>query len=374
MEIRPFKQRASFNIGDRISGLLLEDKETSDRVFVSDWSGTLQILKFEKQTGPDPKVLRKYKKENSSNAILSIDKNHSTDGPQNDKILIGESDGSLDCYHLELNKCVSIGKDNYGRPISKVFSVEGSNRIFSFSWDRVMQTWDSREKTQLYTTKLPENFITAEYLHPYIVAVFGNNSIAFINVETYSSGNSIRAKQIGHDELIRSIALTDSLNHIAFGDIAGTVKVLKKNIASSGLGSYSTKDSLVDEDYSCIFEGRAHSFISPNRSSEYSKALFPANALDFHPKIANTVFSAGGDGYIFGIDYEDEKGCKQNEFKIKGIHNTFQNPISHLKFNRKDGRSLLVAETQEKCFDLFNDNFNDKPLSTIRMLEMMDSE
>ena len=367
MELRPFKQRAFHNVDDRISGLILEDKGTSDRVFVSDWSGKLQILKFEKEAGPDPKVLRTYQKEDSSASILSIDRNKSTSGPRNEQILIGGSDGHLDCYHADINKTTNISEDNAGRPISKVISVEDSTRIFSFSWDKTMHIWDSRDKDLKYFQNLPENFITAEYLHPYIVLVLGNNSIAFISVEKYNNGEAIKPKLIGNDELVRSIALSDSLKHIAIGDVTGTIKIMEKE-DSVDLNSYSVKGSLLDDGYPCQFKVEAHNLKTEN--SKYNKVLFPVNAIDFRPK-TNVLFSAGGDGYVRAINYEDEVVTKQNIFKVKGNAQNFQNPITHLKFHN-DGTSLLVAETQEVCYNLFDENFSDKPNSTIRMLQLID--
>ncbi|RZK89856.1 MAG: hypothetical protein EOO98_09520 [Pedobacter sp.] len=175
------QETGSYEIEGLVSSIILQKQnQQGDRIFISDWNGKIHILRsVEPGSKLKPLVINQ---ELTKCPILSMDINRD-ERVLNNQLIIGTAEGQIAIYHVELEKFQEIGQDKEKRPIAKVISIEKKPLIFSFSWEKVMIVWDSSSREDQYVHALKANFIAAEYVHPYIAILFGNNEIAFIDVE-----------------------------------------------------------------------------------------------------------------------------------------------------------------------------------------------
>jgi len=378
-ENHQLQETGSYEIDSLISTILWhKQSQQGDRIFISDWKGRLHILRsFEPGSRLKPLVSNK---ELIDCPILSMDINRSKEAGSNDQLIIGTAEGILGIYHVELEKLQVIGQDREKRSIAKVISIQDSPLIFTFSWEGFMTIWNSSEKECQFVHPLKANLITAEYVHPYIAILFGNNEIAFIDVVTYSQGSSIKRKPIGYNEPIRSMAFYGkNIEYLAFGDIYGGIKVLKRKSDKEdlkGLSLIYSNKTLIDCDYDAVFSYKAHCTKIPQEVKEkhmlnpkIDRVVFPVKALDFNPRNPTIVASAGGDWSIYIADIDSEKGNQNNSYIKNSKVCPFTGQFTHLKYN-EEGKALITVEKDGQDVN-FKETDVSKLRSTVRLLKFL---
>jgi len=361
------KEKDSYEIESRISNIILQKQSyQSERVIISDWNGSIHILR-----NHDGSRLQKImNKKLFDSPILGMDENRSK-GISSDELFIGTGDGKLKCYDAKNDRLIDFGEDPEKRPVVKIISTD--SRLFTFTWEKAMLYWDITSKECIFKDKLTANFITAEYSDPFIIILFGNNTIAFINVNTYRQASPLRYKKIGdNSELTKSISCYKTIDYLALGDINGGIKVLqrKKKENGSNFELLSDKDQL-SEDFTFIFVIKAHVVKIPQiiktSSLDLNKDVeFPVNAIEFHPTNPQHILSAGGDYSINLIDIETENGSKFKKYTSQDSEILFTKPFTHLKLFSK-GVSFITAEQNSDYYNLDKDNLKNSPKTVIRL-------
>ena len=339
-----FEQIGCYEIGDIVSNVVWhKQKQQADRIYLGDWSGNLHFLRLANSR----LTQLKNKEKIMENPILSIDRKKGKDQSNPDTLLVGSGNGELSYYDIVTQKLLNICTDNENRPLAKVISIQDCNRIFSFTWNRTMLVCDDNSG-KTYNHKLQENYITAEYAHPYIVVIFGDNSIAFINVTNYGMGSAIKRKPIGFTKPIKTLTLyNNSIEYMALGDIFGNIKILKLNPSLANENFYNVTDQLIDKDYSVLFEYQAHVHcIDSEEDDKDLTVLFPVHGVDFDHRDPNIVFTAGGDKAIVMTNVEKENGKKIRLYNHSNPDSRFTRPIKQLKWN-DDGKALLTVESDD---------------------------
>lgn len=354
------EEKDTYDIQSRISNIFLQKQPQCERVILSDWSGTIHILRFQGQ-----RLQKMLTKKLCDSPILGMDENRSKES--SDELFLGTGDGKLLCFDAKTQTITNIGEDPDKRPIVKIIST--GTRLFTFTWKKAMLYWDVIKKECTYKDTLTENFIAAEFADSFIIILFGNNSIAFLNVDTYRKGSPLRYKKIGYEELTKSIScFNKKIDNIALGDINGGVKILqrRKKENDAGFNMLSDKDQLT-EDFDLIFVIKSHIIKMP-LDQKLITVEFPVNAVEFKPKDPKTILSAGGDYSINMIKIETEYGKRVNKYVSRDSERIFTKPFTHLKFFA-DGINLLTAEINPDYYDITG---KQEMKSTVRLLSLND--
>jgi len=363
------EKRSSYETKSLISNIILQQGPQNERVIISDWNGNIHILR---NIGGTRLQLLKEKKLFDS-PILGMDEKRSKEG-SSDELFVGSGDGQLKCYDAKNDKLIDFGQDPERRPIAKIISTD--DRVFTFTWKRAMLYWEIKSKEYTFRHDLKENFIEAEYADPWILILLGNNTIAFINIETYRKGSTLKYKTIGYEEITKSISCYNKkINYLALGDTRGGIKILQKRENEGNYNLLSDKDQLT-EDFSLLFVIKAHVMKIPPHIIDNPKPLnveFPVNALEFKPNDKNILLSGGGDFSINIIDIEEEKGTKVKGYKFDDSKGKFTRPFTHLKFF-SNGTSLITADINPDYYNIIENNKIENLSSTVCLFTLSENE
>lgn len=242
----------------------------------------------------------------------------------------GSLDGSLRSYDLEsgeLSKCTSP----HSKAISSLTFSSAHNILVSGSWDGTLSVQSGTLEGHAYSIKLPEKIFALSNNENHLVVAMANRQVYIYALA------DLKASLTQHSEVLPIQRRESSLKFMT-----RTVKCT------------TTQDATMAGYVSTSIEGRvAVEFMDPSEASQTRKyafkchrqkegtgdsvAVYPVNAVDFHP-VYGTFATAGGDGVVSVWDLKNKKRVKQ--------YSSIGFPIKCIAFS-SDARVLAMGTMTE---------------------------
>ncbi|KAK9462413.1 WD40-repeat-containing domain protein [Lipomyces oligophaga] len=205
---------------------------------------------------------------------------------------IGGLESKVRRVDLETGDCTVLAQ--HTGPVKSVLSHENTGLVISGSWDRTVQFNDPRQKFQTGTAQVPHKVFSMDATGNLLVVGMAGRSVYVYDVRNLDEPFQRRESSLKY--MTRAIKCIPSGEGYASSSIEGRIAV-----------DFFDPSAVVQAKK---YAFKCHRSIETDSNDTQVDAVYPVNALAFHP-IYGTFVSGGSDSLVCFWDYKARKRLRQ---------------------------------------------------------------
>ena len=222
-------------------------------------------------------------------------------------LLAGCIDNTIKSIDINTGQSINIGQ--HDGIVKDLHWLQAARTLCSLSADKTMRFWDLRQKNAVAKFDIGEKIFSSDMVFPNLLLGLSGEKILLINLphiqRMFSKGSFEHIPSpLGGQTLVNSVALSPDGKSLGLGGNDGRIHLSLLKVNDSGSSELESKIT-----YKSHYNG------------EYSRpeALFPVNALGFHPGVKSFLFTAGSEGKLLFWDSDARMKIKTLDYKPTAI-------------------------------------------------------
>lgn len=274
-------------------------KNENLKIFATgDWAGDFKIYKFD--VNGTSFSLNMVKSENMKSPIFSIEWSEDSS-----LIFIALSNGIVKAMQLQSGNVVDVAKHE-GMTSMEAGSFQNKQIIITMGTDKRILIWSPGNNNPLAKIDLRVMPLASDFSSPFLAIACTHYVVAIVNFETLGQGEIVYYTQCNLKSPLVSIALRPMSRRFACGSVDGRVCITDFEFGYKNDGQIKTADHI-------LF--RAHR--NEKKGNPEKSHLYQVNAVGFHSKFKNFLFTSGGNSITYFWDCI--KKSQSAEFHYGGL-------------------------------------------------------
>jgi mRNA export factor len=237
-------------------------------------------------------------------------------GANQPQLLISDTEGKIYMFDVQANSVVPIGAHQQGVKELEYFEANNMSLLMSGGWDGVINFWDFRQQTPVFTFNVGLKIFSMSCTYPLLVVGMDQLKICYFNLNKLGYNNfGKEAEFLSHLKHQTRCIATFPDGGYALGSVEGRIAI--KNVNLMQAPNIDKNTGLMSSQGDFAF--RAHR-MGNNNSDVYS-----VNCLTFN-KAYGTFASGGSDGRFFLWDKSSKSKLKTGYFEDSA-------PITAMDYN-----------------------------------------